>query len=321
VYDLQQNAATRVIRLIIWALAGFVVLVCVILGATAVFLPGCQSCHSSSQFVTQTAAHAHAKVDCVRCHVAPGIAPRVQYAYNVAFGMALRIDSGSGAGPVVTVPDSTCLSCHSDVMKSVVSGNGISIQHSNCSKGRMCVECHSDTAHGSAVQWVETFSMNTCLDCHNATTTRNSCTTCHAGRSEHQLLLTDEWSTTHGSDWKQAHGAGDLKTCASCHDTATFCARCHGIPLPHSADFIKLHPIQALSNRAACSVCHQQTFCDNCHGIPMPHTLDFAPQHPNIVQARGKQLCLHCHVQSDCDNCHLKHVHPGGALLPPRSGT
>jgi hypothetical protein len=294
------------------------VLFALLLGATAAVLPGCSFCHQSQQFVSETAAHQHAKVDCVRCHVGPGVASRVEFAYRLIFGMTLRLSPGS-SGPISSVPDATCLSCHEHVTSAIVTSNGISIKHSDCAKGRRCVECHSDTAHGKAVKWIQTYTMNTCLDCHSTVQARTNCTLCHAGRSQQQLLATDEWSITHGPNWKQAHGMGDLHTCGACH-VDTFCARCHGIPLPHSPDFIKLHPISALSSRASCTVCHKQTFCDNCHGLPMPHPPTFTPQHPMIVKARGQQLCLHCHLQDDCTNCHLKHVHPGGATTPPVVG-
>ena len=161
--------------------------------------------------------------------------------------------------------------------------------------------------------------MNVCLDCHNSSTVRSDCTTCHAERSMSQRVSTGEWQVTHGPNWKQTHGMGDLDTCAACHPT-NFCVRCHGISLPHGPDFIKLHPTLALTNRQDCTVCHQQSFCDNCHGLPMPHPAAFTPAHPTIVQKQGTAVCMRCHIQDDCTNCHIAHVHPGGATLPPSTG-
>ncbi|MDR3686228.1 MAG: cytochrome c3 family protein [Coriobacteriia bacterium] len=314
---MESNSASKVIRIAVWSFAGLVVLLALVLTVTTVTLPGCTFCHSSATFVAQSQSNPHAKLSCTQCHAQPGPVARLPFAYHLIFGMVLHV--APTGGPVSGIPDATCLSCHQNVLKAVVRLNGISIKHEVCAKGRLCVDCHSDAAHGSAVQWQTTATMNTCLDCHDTARVRSDCTMCHAARSMVQRLSTGEWQITHGPNWKQTHGMGDLKTCASCHPD-NFCVRCHGIPLPHGQDFLKLHPAYALTNRADCAVCHQQTFCDNCHGLPMPHPDDFTPAHPSIVQKQGQALCLRCHVIDDCTNCHVKHVHPGGATLPPSTG-
>jgi hypothetical protein len=314
---LQPNRASIVIRIVIWSLAGLVVLLALVFGITAAVLPGCAVCHRSSNFVAQTAKGAHANVPCVQCHVQPGAPSRIAYAYHLIFGMALRT-APTRTGPISGVADDTCLSCHAAIMKKDVTANGLSIRHALCTKGRLCTDCHSDTAHGTAVSWPKTSQMNQCLDCHSTGQVRSRCTICHAARSVQQRIRTGEWAVTHGSNWKQTHGMGDLRTCASCHPP-DYCVRCHGIPLPHDSDFLRGHPLAATTQRAQCAVCHKQTFCDNCHGLEMPHPIAFTPAHSSIVQKQGSTVCMRCHVQDDCTNCHIKHVHPGGATLPPRS--
>ena len=316
--DLQPNYASRVIRIVVWSFAGLVVLCVLLLSATAATLPGCTKCHQSPGFAEQTAKGAHSEVACVRCHVQPGAVARLEYAYHMIFGMRLRL-APTGTGPISGIPDRTCLSCHEAVMKRIVKLNGLSIQHSTCSEGRMCTECHSETAHGSAVKWPKTVQMNQCLSCHSTSQVRTNCSICHEKRSPDQRLRSGEWAVTHGSNWKQTHGMGTLSTCASCHPS-DYCVRCHGIPLPHNADFIRMHPLQAQTNRQDCAVCHKQTFCDNCHKTEMPHPQAFTPSHPAVVRQRGQAVCRRCHLESDCTDCHLRHVHPGGATLPPRTG-
>lgn len=318
VADLQQNRAWKVIQIVIWSLAGLVVVTALLLGVTAVTLPGCTLCHSSKDFTAQTAKRAHRSVTCTQCHVQPGVASRIQYAYHEVFGMGLRL-APTGTGPIATIPDATCLSCHAEVMQKTVTANGLSVKHANCAKGRLCIDCHSDTAHGSTVKWQTTSQMNECLECHSTTQARSNCNMCHSGRSISARLTTGEWAVTHGPNWKQTHGMGTLSTCAACHPD-NFCVRCHGIPLPHGPDFIRSHPLWAQTNRESCNGCHTNAFCLNCHQLPMPHPKDFTPSHPQIVKARGQQVCLRCHVTDDCQNCHLKHVHPGGANLPPGTG-
>jgi hypothetical protein len=315
---LKPNRASLIIRAVVWSLAGMVVALVLLLGVTAVALPGCTRCHRDPVFVEQTAKSAHPDVDCVRCHVQPGPAQQLAYAYHLIFGMGLRV-APVNSGPIAGIADTTCLSCHEPVMKQVVTVNGLSIQHADCAKGRLCTDCHSQTAHGAAVKWARTPQMNQCLDCHATTKVRSDCTMCHAERSQERRVQTGEWAVTHGPNWKKTHGMGSLPTCASCHAN-DFCVRCHGIPLPHNADFLRTHPVSALANPKDCSVCHKQTFCTNCHGIEMPHPAAFTPAHSTIVRAQGTAVCYRCHVPDDCTNCHAKHVHPGGATLPPGRG-
>jgi hypothetical protein len=309
--DLQPNRRHVAVRVLVWSLAGLVLLLAVVLGATAVTLPGCSACHDSKAFVTQTQQSAHASIACARCHVQPGAAQRVVYAYHLVFGMTLRV-APTGSGPVAGIPDTTCLSCHQVVMTKIITAKGLTIDHAKCSKGRLCTDCHSETAHGTALAWPRTFDMDTCLDCH----TNDTCDTCHKGKSTQQRLATGAWSVTHGPEWKQTHGMGDLKTCAACH-TASECESCHGIPLPHDDTYIRDHPAEAATNRKDCAVCHKQAFCDDCHGLAMPHPASFTQGHAAIVKKQGQTLCMRCHVQDDCDKCHVAHVHPGGATLPP----
>src|SRR5450759_1491220 len=290
-------------------------LVALLLGVTAATLPGCTVCHRSAKFVVQTAQSAHAKIACARCHVEPGVATRVVYAYHLVFGMTLQLEPVS-SGPVAGITNSTCLSCHQNVMKRVVNVNGLSIDHSKCSKGRLCTDCHSQTAHGTAVQWASTPEMNQCLDCHASAKVRSNCNTCHVGRTVQERVRTGEWIVTHGPSWKTTHGMGDLKTCVACHPD-NYCVQCHGMSLPHDSDFIRTHPTQALSQRKDCDVCHKQTFCDDCHGLQMPHPASFTPAHSSIVKKQGSTVCLRCHVEDDCTKCHEAHVHPGGATKAP----
>ena len=311
--DLQENRGPGPVRIVVWIAAGLILLLATALTVTAIALPGCASCHDSREFVTQTNSRGHSQIACIRCHVEPNVPARVTYAYNELFGMTLGIGRGQG-GPTTAIQDSTCLSCHKDVMAQKVTLNGLSILHSQCTKGRVCTDCHSDTAHGAAVKWVRTSNMNQCLECHKTDT----CVTCHAEKEEEERLNSGEWAITHGAGWRQTHGMGDLDTCVACH-APSYCQRCHGIPMPHNASFFRAHPAWAQTNKKDCAGCHKQAFCDSCHGIKMPHPAGFTPLHSAVVRKQGTEVCNRCHLAEDCDTCHNRHVHPGGATSPPIS--
>ena len=315
---MQPSRASRVIRIVVWSLAGLTVLLALVLGITAVALPGCTTCHDNAVFKQQTAASSHSEVACTRCHVQPGPAARLAYAYHMVFGMGLRL-APVNSGPIAGIPNDTCLSCHQAVMKQVVSNNGISIKHSDCSKGRLCTDCHSNVAHGVAVKWAKAYQMNQCLDCHATSKVRSDCTMCHSARSEQSRLNTGEWAVTHGPNWKQTHGMGDLQTCVSSAPTTSACAAT-------GSRFLTTPTSSALTRsrrRATARTARSATpivLATNCHGLPMPHPVDFTPAHPQIVQKQGATVCYRCHIKDDCTNCHVAHVHPGGATLPPGSG-
>ena len=304
--------------MILWLLGALIVLSALAFAVTAARPPGCAACHHSHDFVAQTAASAHKSVECAQCHVPRGVTARMEYAYHVFFG-AVGIVPVTG-GPLSTVKDSQCLSCHEEVMKRDVTANGATIRHSVCAKGRMCVDCHNQTAHGSAISWPRTYSMNQCLECHGTARVRADCVMCHKKESYRSRNSSSEWAITHSSNWRQTHGLGNLNTCNGCHPD-NYCARCHGINLPHGSGFIQAHPALALTNRKDCAVCHRPTFCDSCHGLEMPHPNSFTQKHSSLVKRQGKTLCLKCHIDSDCTDCHIKHVHPGGAIKAPNAGT
>jgi hypothetical protein len=313
---LHPNRFSWFLRIGIWALAGAIVLGAVSIGVTAVTLPGCDSCHWSGQFRTDSIEQAHAKIACAQCHVKSDVGSRLSYATYEIFNMRLRVIPSMGrAGSQVA--NSTCLSCHQSINTRVTQAKGLRIQHSKCAQGSMCTDCHSATAHGASVKWRRTSHMEACLDCHAANKVRQACTTCHVSQPSVDELAAGPWYVTHGPGWMTTHGMGDWNTCAACHAPG-YCARCHHITLPHGADFIRTHGTTALTQRSDCTVCHQESFCKSCHGLDMPHPASFAPTHPATVRAMGQGACLKCHVSTDCETCHVKHIHPGGVLSAPK---
>ena len=63
--------------------------------------------------------------------------------------------------------------------------------------------------------------------------------------------------------------------------------------------------------REACYECHERSTCEGCHGVSMPHPADFLPSHPVLVEEEGDEACNRCHEPADCDACHTRHAHPG----------
>ena len=98
-----------------------------------------------------------------------------------------------------------------------------------------------------------------------------NCVSCH-----HGILM------PHAEAWLHEHGAVSLKkgekSCAQCHDTKTYCAGCHRVPLPHPTDWVSTHPRVARTDAATCMNCHKIENCNACHqahqsGSPPAHQL------------------------------------------------
>jgi hypothetical protein len=156
------------------------------------------------------------------------------------------------------------------------------------------------------------------MTCHNSSPTNTAtCDACHVGDtggSARTVNYVTPWRVTHGSEWKTMHGMGDLNTCSGCHTTATFCASCHRVEIPHPKAYLHTPGADVMARdngRANCLVCHRQYSCDNCHGLPMPHPPNFLDRHSSYVEKNGQAVCARCHDKQSCTYCHTRHVHPG----------
>jgi predicted CXXCH cytochrome family protein len=135
-------------------------------------------------------------------------------------------------------------------------------------------------------------------------------------------------------DFLRLHGAPalrDVNSCASCH-TRQSCQSCHAsggaratiaqLPDPagtatgvlaevrvrvHSARFAETHRMEAASNGASCTSCHEQKFCTDCHrGAESRrfHPPNFAARHGTDSYAAATE-CASCHNREVfCRSCH-----------------
>lgn len=300
------------IRALIWALVTVAVLAALAVAGSATFLPGCAFCHKNGLFAKATDVSTHAAVECASCHVDQGAIARASYGYRIVFGMLLPVAPATGRSAAAP-SDPACRSCHGTIDSGVVAAGGLKIKHSECAKGRTCVDCHSTVAHGREVRWARGYDMDTCLGCHEKTGAPNRCDVCHEERRVKDRLVSGPWSVTHGPQWQVTHGMGTPSTCSACHP-AGYCSRCHGAGVPHGEGFVGRHAKLATTAEARCETCHKQDFCLDCHGLPMPHPEEFASEHPALIERNGETACKTCHTTKDCSTCHEKHVHPGGAL-------
>lgn len=113
-----------------------------------------------------------------------------------------------------------------------------------------------------------------------------------------------------------------INYCSTCH-VKTFCSNCHGMDMPHPAEFKEPkdpkdpagHPAVSKAQPKKCEMCHTKAdpqFCNKCHhgekaggwkyDTSVPWT---KKQHPDAVKAGGVKACTTtCHSVKFCLDCH-----------------
>lgn len=282
----------------------------VLLGLGVSASVGCGTCHAEHVAVETRAKTVHGSLECGVCHAQSGVAGTlsdgaraVGWFRSAMFGAQVHAVSGD---------DQRCLGCHESIVEGVVVNRGVAVRHSDF-LATPCGFCHEGTGHRISTHVYKGPEMDDCLTCHRtAEGNLGSCEGCHPddGNDERGPNQT-AWQVTHGDNWEQAHGLGDLNTCASCHDQG-FCVSCHQVRVPHPADWQNLHG-NGLDDtiRQSCATCHEETWCADCHrGVEMPHPSTFLPVHGPEADRLGAETCSRCHDERACDECHFRSAHP-----------
>ncbi len=129
----------------------------------------------------------------------------------------------------------------------------------------------------------------------------------------HESAVADEL-VNEGVDGKLVR---PVSLCSTCHIQSTFCIGCHGMQVPHMADFeSRTHPVVARDQFAKCVMCHgdpvKTGYCESCHhGTRIGWTFDrkvpWIRQHGAAANKVGAGACyVICHHRDSCYNCHPK---------------
>jgi len=267
---------------------------------------GCESCHAMRAYAEATTEAGHATVTCAECHTGDSLV-----AATTGAPRAWRwIESWSlGRAPTAqTAADTACRMCHESVTAQLIEAQGIRVRHSDFDDVS-CTVCHSGTGHRLSDRLYLSTQMSDCTSCHRTSAVRvESCEQCHVGDADRSAGAS-AWRAVHGAGWRDAHGMGDLDGCTDCH-TPAYCADCHGVALPHPAEWSRTHGGSAAQEPAACESCHQARWCRSCHGMAMPHPEGFIAEHPIHAETLGYDTCYRCHTLQTCESCHVQSSHP-----------
>lgn len=118
-----------------------------------------------------------------------------------------------------------------------------------------------------------------------------------------------------------------VNTCYTCHEKQ-FCTNCHGVEMPHTAEFATDHGEAGLANPASCAKCHARSeteaqgdaFCNACHHPASTPDRPWLDQHYVPVREQGVDQCLDCHSPRYCSVCHVDGAEAAERYMREQSG-
>ena len=316
-----QQRAVRIAVLVGGALLPVTLVLAVVLGLGVSQGVGCGSCHAMGPYAAVGGDSSHSALGCQQCHAREGVTGILADGFR-----AMRWTGAAFVGRGVagyTTDQSSCLRCHESVLVGTTVSRGIAVRHSDFI-ATPCGYCHEGTGHMIEGRTYRGPAMDDCLTCHKTSQSNLAgCEKCHPKVAERDRRETQTaWRVTHGPNWQTTHAMGNMATCSSCHPTE-FCAKCHGVKLPHPPDWARAHgrgldPV----TRDSCATCHELSWCDTCHGgLSMPHPAGFMPDHGVLANDVGEQACNRCHEPMACTICHYQSSHPNvPGLSAPHGG-
>ena len=288
----------------------------------------CRGCHEMDVRIDSWESSAHSVVRCVECHQPPTawyeLPTRVaDRAMLLAHDTKAHFASGFDGEAIDALPthaepisDEVCLSCH-DPNREATSGYRIKIDHvEHAKRNGSCSSCHVRTAHPRPTRGTPLTLMGQCYTCHGTPEYADAPSECNACHPDGYKLLPESHESIR---WARGHGdtsEEDAKLCSMCHKVA-FCDDCHGIGMPHPAQWEEGesgHADAARRDADVCARCHDggPDMCTMCHHTSYePMKGAWVDQHPIEVRDEGQEYCLSCHEQRYCSYCHTRIVEDG----------
>lgn len=201
--------------------------------------------------------------------------------------------------------EQNCSECHRDFDASTKDSKELIFSHDlHKRKGSKCPDCHVKRVH--TPDKTVTPSMQTCYKCHGLSEKAKAtgeCAACHPAGFE---LKPEDHLASNFLPPKHAEKAqGEKEYCDMCHQSS-FCLDCHGMEMPHPAEFEDKHAEQAKKGIASCTNCHKDiSSCSACHHKGSKPDVAWVDQHPDMVKQKGGHSCFGCHDPKYCAHCHI----------------
>lgn len=296
----------------------------------------CSSCHEMKPEFYTWQASTHSEVDCVQCHITPGVE---NYSKAKANGLVqvFRKQTNTYTAPIQMpkdIPNSACEKCHDMRVRQTTPSGDLIIPHDkHLDKDIECIQCHSGIAHGKIAERKVTFKtdyekwdsslgqsmmsdkkfvnpkMEKCMDCHIARDVTTECKACHTSGMVPESHKNASFKTeTHGQSAEK-----NLAKCNTCHLYMSDKEIKDMEEIPASQQFLSNGTVQKKSFSAQ-DYAKENTFCIKCHSTrPPSHIEGFVRKHGPLAK-KDKEKCLACHdyrstgqnsiTKVACSSCH-----------------
>lgn len=299
--------------------------------------PGfCKSCHIMEDYYDSWQASSHSQVNCLDCHVEPGLAG---YVKGKIEGLAQAVDVAVGrvgTKPHAIVADASCLrsGCHStaELLEKTLDYRGIRFTHQghiNTVVGGIKVTCGTCHSH---IEGPEHFSVNhnACFTCHflggrgeNGRLAHTDCRSCHQlptqvvrrgyVRIDHQEFASYATSCEDSCHRRQMEYKSPVQE--------TACLHCHGFRKGADVDSVELHAIHTRGHRVECFACHGEVphgrvrfesvsammDCTSCHSnTHEAQRTIYSTGNPAQPHAMDRVLSPMFLTHVECTGCHVE---------------
>jgi nitrate/TMAO reductase-like tetraheme cytochrome c subunit len=246
------------------------------------------TCHEMLPYDATWAASTHNEVDCVQCHIPPGV---VNYVKTKAFGLRevwVHFTNKNLAPIAVTrqIPNVVCTDCHpaSDTSQPLPLTKATKpFHHTGHGEVPACIDCHAQVVHHPipGVDYVEVQSMDACFTCHDGKTEPDACRYCHISPHTGAGPTFTKCEDCHTlKTWSGAEHPSSSSDCTQCHDPgplhnglSTQCAQCHDTGVrwtPATFQHQQVGPhVPSGDELLQCVQCHTATYANatcSCHG-------------------------------------------------------
>ncbi len=292
----------------------------------------CNSCHIMEPYYDSWKHSAHKNVQCVKCHIEPGVENFFAAKFNGLGQVVDDILHRTSMKPSAAVGALACMrsGCHDpERVRAYEKASGsylfkhakhMDLEYAGIKVG--CSTCHSH------VQGSEHFEVNT-----------NVCVTCHLLESGPVAPLASNGDKTRtlirmgvrSSLEEPASKAGAGPTGAT---PTTDCVKCHNAPVGTLVrGDLKINHADYLAYGAKCASCHRHATeapvpiesgqCLRCHSFGLERAQTAAEAHRTHLQGKHKIECFDCHgtihhgpaaqqarmETLDCQRCHTDQHH------------